>query len=233
MVSINEEPILSHIFRIYAMQGITDFIIALGYKGDYIISWLEQNSIKTGENQFQMQLSTPTSANTNSLVEITIEALHTGLQSQTGGRIKRCFERYPDETMMATYGDGLANVSIKSLLESHFKSKRIATVTAVRPAARFGFMEISEGCVSHFGEKDQADAGWINGGFFVLNPGIVEYIKDDYESFESGAMPRLVSKGQLSAYQHFDFFKPMDTLREKNELEILAKLSPVPWLNVS
>jgi glucose-1-phosphate cytidylyltransferase len=231
MVSINDEPILSHIFRIYAMQGVTDFIVALGYKGDYITSWLEERATKAGKDLFKMKLNLLASDNSSSFAEITIETLDTGLHSQTGGRIKQCLERYPNETLMATYGDGLANVSIHALLSSHSKSKKLATVTAVRPAARFGFLEIQDGSVLHFGEKDQADAGWINGGFFVLNPEVVNYIKNDQEPFESGALPRLVNEKQLNAYQHFNFFKPMDTLREKNELEELAKSPPIPWLH--
>jgi glucose-1-phosphate cytidylyltransferase len=131
----------------------------------------------------------------------------------------------PNERVIATYGDGLANVSISQLLKCHDLKKKFATVTAVRPPARFGVLDIEGGIVKHFGEKNQSDSGWINGGFFVLEPQVVEYVSSDLEPFELGALPN-----QLSAYQHFGFWKPMDTLRERGELEILAKQLTPPWL---
>ena len=137
----------------------------------------------------------------------------------------------PNETIIATYGDGLANVSIKKLLEFHKSHGKLATVTAVRPPARFGHLEIQNGVVEHFGEKNQSDAGWINGGFFVLEPEVVNYIESDDEAFESGALPRLVAEHQLMSFCHDGFWQPMDTLRERNELARLAGLENPPWLN--
>jgi glucose-1-phosphate cytidylyltransferase len=141
-------------------------------------------------------------------------------------------KKFPGERMMATYGDGLANISISKLLAFHESNGKLATVTAVRPPARFGHLEISDKKVTHFGEKNQSDAGWINGGFFVLEGEVTNYVKDDEESFESGALPRLVSEDNLMAYLHEGFWQPMDTLREKKDLEKLALLDPPPWFKI-
>ena len=230
MVTINQEPILSHIFRIYAIQGITDFIVALGYKGEVILEWLRSQANERKGSIYFISLEINTATGEKRNVQISVEALETGLYTQTGGRLRQCMDLYPDEIMLATYGDGLANVSISKLLDFHKSTAKLCTVTAVRPAARFGFLEIEDGLVSHFGEKDQADTGWINGGFFVLDPRIRNYFGDDNEPFENGALPRLVKESQLAGYQHFGFFKPMDTLREKNELEEMAKRSSPPWM---
>ncbi len=231
MVLIDDKPILWHIMQIFALQGITDFVIALGYKGEVISDWLSEISNKNTGRRFDVSMTFGESyRKSNSRVNLSIETLETGLESQTGGRILQCLHHYPKEKMMATYGDGLANVSIEKILMAHSQNGNLATVTAVRPAARFGFLEIKGSRVAHFGEKDQADSGWINGGFFVLEPGVANYIHDNREPFETGALPRLVKDQQLSAYKHLGFFKPMDTLREKIELSELAKQTPPPWL---
>ena len=212
MVLIDDKPLIWHLMNIFAMQGFKEFIIATGYKGDVIQKWvsgLEHNSDEMGWK---------------------ITVLETGLESQTGGRIAMCMKTIPNERVIATYGDGLANVSISQLLKYHHLKKKFATVTAVRPPARFGVLDIEGGIVKHFGEKNQSDSGWINGGFFVLEPQVVEYVSSELEPFELGALPKLVSENQLSAYQHFGFWKPMDTLRERGELEILAKQLTPPWL---
>ena len=207
MVLIDDKPILWHLMNIFASQGYTDFVIATGYKGEVIHDW-----VATLESNWNIQ------------------ALDTGLNTQTGGRIKKCIESTGDEAFFATYGDGLANVDLNVLLTQHQSSGQVATVTAVRPPARFGFLHIEGSDVTHFGEKNQSDEGWINGGFFVLNRQVISSIHDDSEPFETGALPRLVAQGQLGAYQHQGFWQPMDTLREKLDLEKAAKESPPPWL---
>lgn len=207
MVEIAGKPILWHLMSIFAKQGISDFIIATGYKADVIHNWVET-------------LSEPWSIN----------CLETGLDTQTGGRIRECMKAAPSEKVIATYGDGLGNVNISSLLDFHAHQEKLATVTAVRPPARFGVLESQNGLVTKFGEKNQADAGWINGGFFVLEPSVATYIHDLAEPFESGAIPRLVEEKQLVAYHHDGFWQPMDTLREKHDLEKLALLNPPSWL---
>jgi len=208
MVLLDEKPILWHVMEIYARQGVTDFVIATGYLGHIIHSWVDK-------------LDSPWN----------ITALDTGKDTLTGGRIRQCLEFAGPERTFATYGDGLGNVNLKKLLEFHINQGRSATVTAVRPPARFGLLETSNGQVISFTEKNQTHAGWINGGFFVLEPSVKDYITDDMEPFESGALPRMVSAANLSAYHHDDFWQPMDTLREKQELAKHAVSGNPPWLN--
>jgi len=207
MVEIAGKPMLWHIMNIFALQGITQFVIATGYKGEVIHDWI--NTI-------------------NEKWEINV--VDTGLDTQTGGRIAECMKGISDEKTLATYGDGLANVDISKLLRFHDSSQTLATVTAVRPPARFGVLHSQNGIVTHFGEKSQADSGWINGGFFVLNRKVRDYIQSLEEPLETGAIPRLVNLGQLSAFHHSGFWQPMDTLRERNELDALARQQTPPWL---
>ena len=136
------------------------------------------------------------------------------------------------ERVLVTYGDGLANIQITKLIKFHESHGKLATLSAVRPPARFGHLHLDEDRVSHFGEKNQSDEGWINGGFFILEPEVMSYVHADSEPFETGALPRLVSENQLMAYKHEGFWQPMDTLREKNDLSEMAKLSPPPWLRM-
>jgi glucose-1-phosphate cytidylyltransferase len=207
MVEISGKPMLWHIMSIFAKQGVTEFVIAAGYKAEVINNW-----IKTVGEPWKIQ------------------SLDTGLNTQTGGRILECMKTLPGERVLATYGDGLGNVNISTLLDFHDHQGKLATVTAVRPPARFGVLESQNGLVTRFGEKNQADSGWINGGFFVLEPEVAKYIHGLDEPFESGAMPRLVEEKQLVSYHHNGFWQPMDTLREKHDLEKLASLNPPSWL---
>lgn len=207
MVEIAGKPILWHIMSIFAAQGISEFIVATGYKGRVISEW-----VKNLKEPWQ------------------ITALDTGLNTQTGGRIAECMRTVPGEKVFATYGDGLGNVNLKSLLDFHEHQGKLATVTAVRPPARFGVLESENGLVTKFGEKNQADSGWINGGFFVLEPEVEDYVYSLNEPFESGAIPRLVNQRQLMSFHHNGFWQPMDTLREKQDLEKLALLDPPTWL---
>lgn len=208
MVTLNGKPILWHLMNILSEGGISDFIIAAGYKAEVISDWAKNFSY-----------------------EWNINVVDSGLQTQTGGRLKFCMDMYPEESFIATYGDGLANVNVAKLIAFHKTLGRFATVTAVRPPARFGVLEFENGIVNHFGEKQHAQGGWINGGFFVLEPQVSNYILHLAEPFETGAMPRLVKEGQLACYQHDGFWQPMDTLRERNELDKLARLETPPWLD--
>jgi glucose-1-phosphate cytidylyltransferase len=210
MVLLDDKPIIWHLMNIYATQGVTDFIIATGYLGSVIHEWVAN-------------LESPW----------TIKAIETGESTMTGGRIRKCMELISDERVFATYGDGLGNVNIKKLLAFHENQKRLATVTAVRPPARFGVLETHNGQAINFGEKRQADAGWINGGFFVLERRVLDLLTNDNEPFETGALPKLVEQGQLSAFEHSQFWQPMDTLREKNELAALATAKVPPWLAIT
>ena len=207
MVEIAGKPMLWHIMNIYSRQGVTEFVIATGYKSEVIQNWIKS-------------VSEPWK----------IQALDTGLNTQTGGRIRECMDSIPGERVFATYGDGLGNVNLTKLLDFHQHQSKLATVTAVRPPARFGVLESENGLVTKFGEKNQADSGWINGGFFVLEPQVSSYIHGLSEPFETDALPRLVSERQLVSYHHNGFWQPMDTLREKQDLERFAVRSNPPWL---
>jgi glucose-1-phosphate cytidylyltransferase len=209
MVSIAGKPILWHLMNLFSKQKLNNFILALGYKQEFARDWV--NTFDNKDNWI-------------------IDPLDTGLESQTGGRIKKCMTKYPGERLLVTYGDGLSNVSIDKLISFHESHGKLATVTAVRPPARFGYMHIESAVVKNFGGKNQADEGWINGGFFILEPEVKDFIKDDFDLFETGALPKLANLNQLMAYQHTGFWQPMDTLREKNELEKLALLEIPPWL---
>ena len=208
MVLIAGKPLLWHLMNIYAKQGFSDFVIATGYKGELIHDW-----VSTLEEPWK------------------VEALETGEQTQTGGRIKKCISAFRDELFLATYGDGLGNINISNVLKVHNSNSGLATLTAVRPPARFGYVKFDGEKVHHFGEKNQSDEGWINGGFFVLNREVSEYIANDGEPFETGALPRLAGDNLLNAYKHEGFWQPMDTLREKLDLEKLAISTPPPWLD--
>jgi len=207
MVLLDDKPIIWHLMHSLAVQGVDEFVIAAGYLGEVIQEWV---------------------ANLNT--KWTIQVIDTGLRTQTGGRIKKCLEVLEDDRYLVTYGDGLGNVNIKNLLLHHAKLGCPATVTCVRPPARFGVLEKSNGLVTHFGEKRQSDVGWINGGFFILENSIMQFLGDESESFEIDIMPSLASNGQLAAFEHVGFWQPMDTLREKNELAKLALQARPPWI---
>jgi glucose-1-phosphate cytidylyltransferase len=210
MVLLDDKPILWHIMNSYAVQGFSNFVIAAGYRAEIVFEYFENL-----QNDWQ------------------VEVIDTGLNTQTGGRIKRCLSLNSDSEFFVTYGDGLANVNLTRLLEFHRNSCRIATVTAVRPQARFGVLEIKSDLVTNFGEKHQTDAGWINGGFFVLKKSVNEYIFNDSDSFEFHILPKIVANGELSAYKHNGFWQPMDTLRERNLLsDLLRESETPPWLNI-
>ena len=210
MVLIDDKPILWHLMNIFAEQGYAEFILALGYRAEVIQEWISHS--------------------TDIPKTWSVLGLETGLNTQTGGRIAQCMRAVPGERVMATYGDGLANVSVGTLLSFHERNRKLATLTAVRPPARFGYLHSENGIVTHFGEKNQSDEGWVNGGFFVLEPEVGELVLDDSEPFEIGALPRLAKQGQLMAYHHNGFWQPMDTLRERNELAAMALRTPPPWM---
>lgn len=213
MVLINNKPIIWHLMNIFSLQGFNEFIISTGYKSEVIENWVHGNEI-VDSNSNVMHIAT----------------LNTGLNTQTGGRITEVMKTIPGERVIATYGDGLANISIPKLLAFHERHGKLATVTAVRPPARFGYMKIESNVVTHFGEKNQSDEGWINGGFFVLEPEVKDFVDTNQEPFETGGLVRLANKVQLMAYQHSGFWQPMDTLREKKELEKSALDSTPPWI---
>ena len=230
MVLINDKPILWHLMDIFSQQGYDEFVLALGYRSEVIKRWLLDLNDLDGDITIDTLQKKVHHLGKGDHQSWKVTALETGLNTQTGGRIAQCMKAFPGERVIATYGDGLANVSISKLLAFHEAHGKKATVTAVRPPARFGHLHIDGDKVVQFGEKNQADAGWINGGFFVLEPEVADLVHDNSEPFESGALPRLVEGDQLMAYHHDDFWQPMDTLREKQELSRYAMETPPPWL---
>ena len=207
MVLLNQKPILWHIMSIYADQGFDEFIVATGYKGEVISDWV-----------------------TNLNSDWKIQVFDTGIDTQTGGRVKLCMNLVPGEPVFVTYGDGLANVDLHKLMEFHHNHGKLATLTAVRPPARFGYLELDGSRVVNFGEKKQSQSGWINGGFFLFEPEVESYILGSSEPLEIGALPSLAERSQLMAFSHIGFWQPMDTLREKNDLNLLALEETPPWL---
>jgi glucose-1-phosphate cytidylyltransferase len=215
MVMLNGKPIMWHLMNIYASQGFHKFRIATGYKHEVIDEWVYSNN-----------------RNDTWGFKCDVRAIFTGLETQTGGRIRQVVKLEESDQFMMSYGDGLANVLLNSLESFHNSHGKIATVTSVRPPARFGHIESTNGVVTHFGEKNQIDVGWINGGFFMFNSGILDYLQSDEVPFEQGPMNQLVLSKELMTSQHFGFWQPMDTLREKNLLEELSKLPIPPWLEI-
>ena len=232
MVLIDDKPILWHLMNTFALQGFNEFVLALGYKSEVIKRWLVD--LHELEGNFTVEINKQNVEKIEKLnsKDWKVTALESGLDSQTGGRVSKILTFLKNERVIVTYGDGLANVNINKLLEFHESHGKLATVTAVRPPARFGYLELEDSTVTHFGEKNQLDTGWINGGFFVLEPEVVNYIDSDTEPFEVGALPRLAKEKNLKAFMHSGFWQPMDTLRERNDLANMAKLNPPPWLKV-
>ena len=207
MVKIGGIPILQHIMNYYSSFNHREFIVALGYKAEVVRDYFEKNIFPNWK----------------------IDLIDTGLETSTGGRIKK-LESLLDDEFMLTYGDGLSDVNIDELLAHHKRFQKIATVTAVRPPARFGTIETTNGLVTRFAEKDPQESGWINGGFFCLNKKVCNYINDSNTSFESEPLTLLVSNKELTAYEHNGWWQPMDTLRDKRTLESIWEKGHAPWV---
>jgi|SRR5437588_3002202 len=228
MVEIGGKPMLWHIMNIYASHGFKDFLIACGYKSEiikeYFCNFLIHNSdivvnLKDGSRRM-MNSTSP---------DWTVALVDTGLATLTGGRLRRLTSWIKGRAFMVTYGDGLADVNIRALVEFHRAHGRLATVTAVSPEARFGSLLIEGDAVARFSEKPQAGEGWINGGFFVFEPGVIEYIEGDETALERKPLERLAADGQLMAFRHRGFWHAMDTLRDKQLLEALWAGGRPPW----
>ena len=228
MVEIGEKPLLWHIMKIYSFYGFNEFIVTLGYKGEYIKNYflnyyyLRNNlSINLGDGKIDIYEADREDWN--------VHLIDTGLDTQSGGRIKRVKEWIGNETFMMTYGDGVADINIKELVEFHRSHKKLATVSSVRPPARFGVMDLDGNTVNKFVEKSQIGEGWINGGFFVLEPEVFDYISEDNSTiFEREPLENLAKDNQLVAYKHRGFWHCMDTLRDVKLLNYLWE-SDSPW----
>ena len=202
MVKINKIPILIHIMKHYSRYGYEDFIIALGYKSKVIKDYFKKN-------KFPWK----------------IKLVNTGLNTMTGGRLKRLKKFIGKKTFMMTYGDGISNINIKKLINFHIKNKKMVSMTAVRPPARFGAIKLKGNLVKYFKEKSRIDEGWINGGFFVMEPKFLKFIKNDETFLEKEPLEKVSSLNQLYAYKHYDFWQCMDTKRDKDLIEkVLTKI---------
>ena len=228
MIEIGGMPMLWHIMKTYSAHGINDFVICCGYKGyiikEYFANYFLHRSdvtidLKNNKMDVHHKFAEPW----------TITLVDTGVETMTGGRLKKVKEYVEQDTFCFTYGDGLSNIDIKKLIEFHKTKSKISTVTAVQPPGRFGMLEIKNDEIQKFVEKPAGDGGWINGGFFVLEPNVFDYINNENTIWEREPLEQLAKENQLSAYKHFDFWQPLDTLRDKNILDELWNSGNAPW----
>ncbi len=228
MVEIGRMPMLWHVMNIYAKHGYHDFLIACGYKGEVIKEYFRNFLAHNSDLFINLRDGSCRVAN-SSTPDWQIGLVDTGLMTLTGGRLRRLRSFIGDETFMVTYGDGLADVDINALVRFHRSHGKLATVTAVAPIARFGSLQIQGDFVTKFAEKPRTGEGWINGGFFVFEAPVLDYITGDQTALEGEPLERLASEGQLLAYRHEGFWHPMDTLRDKQFLDSLWLTGKAPW----
>jgi glucose-1-phosphate cytidylyltransferase len=228
MVEIGGRPILWHIMKMYSQHGINDFVICLGYKGYIIKEYFANYSLHMSDVTVDMR-SGSMEIHRNTAEDWRISLVDTGEETMTGGRLKRARDFIADEDFCLTYGDGVSDVNISAAIDFHRSHGRKATVTAVRPASRFGQLELSGSTVERFAEKPLEEGGWINGGFFVLSPDVIDLIDGDQTIWEREPMERLAAQGNLQAYFHEGFWQPMDTLRDRQNLEELWRTRQAPW----
>lgn len=229
MVDIGDKPILWHIMKIYSTYGVNEFIICLGYKGYYIKEYFANYFLHQSDVTIDLSDNSITTHQTQA-EPWKITLVDTGKESMTGGRIKRIQQHIGNETFLLTYGDGVGNVNIQELLNFHKKHGKLLTVTAVQPSGRFGALNINDsGSVTSFLEKPKGDGAWINGGYFVCDPGIFNYISGDNTIWEKEPMEQMAKEGQMVAYKHTGYWKPMDTLRDKQELDAEWNSGKASW----
>lgn len=228
MIEIGGRPILWHILKIYSTYGFNDFIICLGYKGYIVKEYFANYFLHMSDVTFDMRTN-QMEVHNNQCDPWKVTLVDTGENTLTGGRLKRIQSYLGDEDFCFTYGDGVGNINIPELLQFHQKQGLLATVTATQPPGRFGSLKIMGHRVTGFMEKPVGDGGWINGGFFVLSPKVIDYISGDGCLWEREPMERLAREGQLSVYLHTGFWQPMDTLRDKTLLEELWQSGNAPW----
>jgi len=228
MVEIGGRPILWHIMKIYSAHGINDFVVCLGYKGYMIKEYFANYFLHMSDVTFDMHYN-QMQIHENKAEPWRVTLVDTGDSTMTGGRLKRVKRYLTDENFCLTYGDGVGDVDITKLLVFHHEQKTLATMTATQPPGRFGAITIDGRKVAGFQEKPSGDGAWINGGFFVLSPKVIDYIESDSTLWEREPMERLAKDGEMSVYRHAGFWQPMDTLRDKNKLEELWETGTPPW----
>ena len=229
LIPIGDHPILWHIMKTYASHGVSEFIICLGYKGNLIKEYFSSYFLHNSDVTFDLSDSSFQIHGSNS-VNWKVTLVDTGLNTYTGGRLKR-IEKYlnPDEDFLMTYGDGVGDIDISASIAYHKKKKCLATLTAARPQGRYGVLNISEGLVTKFQEKAESKNSYINAGYFILNPAVLNYIKDDSTIWENEPLEQLANSGELCAFEHNGFWHPMDTLRDKKFLEKLWVDGKAKW----
>ena len=228
MIEIGGKPILWHILKIYTYYGITDFIICLGYKGYCIKEYFANYFLHMSDVTFDMN-NNEMKVHTNYCEPWKVTLLDTGIDTMTGGRLKRIASHLDNETFCLTYGDGVADVDIHALIAHHQKSNCMATMTAIQPPGRYGALHIESDLIRHFQEKPKGDGAWVNGGFFVMEPQVIDSIHGDQTILERDPLERLAAEGLLGAYKHIGFWQAMDTLRDKVRLEEFWSTGKAPW----
>ena len=228
MVEIGGRPILWHIMKMYASHGFKEFLIACGYKGEMVKEYFGNFFLHESDYVVDLRDGSVEVMNSGDL-DWRVGVVDTGQETMTGGRILRLRPWIGEEPFLVTYGDGVGSVDISALVEFHRDEKKLATVTAVRPPARFGELLVDGSRVREFSEKPQAREGWINGGFFVFEPGVFEYLDGDASVLERAPLQQLARDGELAAFRHDGFWQPMDTLREREQLERLWATGEAPW----
>lgn len=228
MVEVGGKPILWHIMKIYSSYGVEDFVICLGYRGYMIKEFFANYALHTADVTFDLR-SHETVVHQRTTEPWRVTLVDTGDSSGTGGRLRRVREHLGDEPFCFTYGDGVADVDVRALLDFHRGHGLQATMTAIQPASKYGVLSFDGDRVAGFQEKPSDEGGWINGGFFVLDPAVIDLIDDDGVHWERAPLQRLVAKGQIAAYQHRGFWQCMDTLRDKNLLEAHWASGEAPW----
>ncbi|RZD43529.1 MAG: glucose-1-phosphate cytidylyltransferase [Thaumarchaeota archaeon] len=228
LIEIGGMPLLWHIMKTYSSHGISDFVICCGYKGYMIKEYFANYFLHMSDVTFDLK-NNEMNVHRKSAESWNITLVDTGINTMTGGRLKKIQKYVDNETFCFTYGDGLANISITELIEFHKNNNTLATVTAVQPPARFGALELDGNKVVSFKEKPPGDGNWINGGYFILEPAVFDYVEGDSTVWEKEPVENLSKNNQLSAYRHSGFWQPLDTLRDKNKLEDLWSSGSPPW----
>jgi len=230
MVEIGNLPILWHIMSIYAAHGISDFVVCAGYKGEVIKEWFAGYSTRYSDITFDLSTGEQIVHRRREL-PWRVTVVDTGEETMTGGRLRRVREYLDDETFCFTYGDGVSNVDVGASLDFHREQARHATMTVVQPPGRFGAISLDsrETTINHFKEKPDGDGAWVNGGFFVLEPAVLDYVEADHTVWEQQPLQQLALDGELNAWKHPGFWQPMDTLHDRNKLEELWRRGTAPW----
>lgn len=229
MIEIGEKPILWHIMKIYSAYGFNEFIICAGYKQQVIKEWFANYFIQNCDVTFDFTKGDEVVVHNKNYDPWKVTVIDTGLNTMTGGRIKRVKDYIGNETFFMTYGDGVSDVNIRKTLDYHRSHGKLATLTAIKPESRYGFLDVEDNSVKSFREKSQVDVGLINAGFMVLEPKVINYIEGDNTMFEREPLEKIASDGQLMCYEHDGFWQCMDTLRDKEKLEKMWDSNNAPW----